>query len=134
MPPCLKKHTRPPTHPPQRYTHPCQPCLKACVAMGTVCPSLRDPHRAEWRETNLFFSANEMPNYYSISAAPTPTQVSPIAQGSQQEQSSSDISADIPHFQGDFVLNQAPSIKNAAPSIKKPQSSPLGCFEVRPST
>jgi hypothetical protein len=48
----------------------------------TVCPSLREPNRAEWRATTLFFSANEKPNYYSISSAPPPTQVSPIAQGS----------------------------------------------------
>jgi hypothetical protein len=68
------------------------------------------------------------------SAAPPPTQVSPIAQGSQQEQSSSDIFVDVPHVQGDFVLNQAPSIKHAAHSIKQRQSSPFGCFDVRPST
>jgi hypothetical protein len=49
-------------------------------------------------------------NCYSISAALPPTQVSPIAQGIQQEQSSSDIFIDIPNAQGDFVLNQAPSI------------------------
>ncbi len=52
----------------------------------TVCPSLREPNRAEWRATNLvpmksqITSANEKPNYYSISSAPPPTQVSPIAQ------------------------------------------------------
>ena len=38
-------------------------------------------------------------------AAPPPDQVSPISQGPQQEQSSSDIVADIPHVQGDFVHN-----------------------------
>ena len=29
-----------------------------------VCPSLREPTRAEWRATNLFLSANKKPNYY----------------------------------------------------------------------
>ena len=30
-----------------------------------VCPSLREPTRAEWRATNLFWSANKKPNYYN---------------------------------------------------------------------
>jgi hypothetical protein len=30
-----------------------------------VCPSLREPTRAEWRATNLFLSANKKPNYYT---------------------------------------------------------------------
>ena len=29
-----------------------------------VCPSLREPIRAEWRDTNLFLSVNKKPNYY----------------------------------------------------------------------
>jgi hypothetical protein len=29
-----------------------------------VCPSLREPTRAEWRVTNLFLSDNKKPNYY----------------------------------------------------------------------
>jgi len=31
-----------------------------------VCPSLREPTRAEWRATNLFLSANKKPNYYYV--------------------------------------------------------------------
>jgi hypothetical protein len=49
-----------------------------------------------------------MSSYYApplLVAAPPRAQVSPISQGSQHEQSSRDIFADIPHVQGHFVHN-----------------------------
>ena len=66
----------------------------------TVCPSLREPSRAEWRTTNLFGGANKKPNYYTGSQR----DVTRESQWTTDTHIADSLRQDLPHLTGSASL------------------------------